>query len=167
MRRGVRRTEMFAEMRCLDFRAPDWFLNGPSMSGEVHTVRIGRGQGCDLVLTHESISRRHAELTIGADGSLYIRDLQSTGGIFILRDGKEQSVTKARLKSTDTLRLGDYEISVEDLLSLVRESQPEFAPAPAREAVATEDPGKPKTRMVRCACGSIKERGQTCPACGT
>jgi pSer/pThr/pTyr-binding forkhead associated (FHA) protein len=137
------------------------------MSVDVHTVRIGRGQGCDLVLTHESVSRRHAELTISPDGSVDIRDLQSTGGTFILRDGKEQSVSKARLKPTDTLRLGDYEISVEDLLSLVRESQPDSAPATAPSPAATEDPGRPKTRMVRCACGSIKERGQTCPACGT
>jgi pSer/pThr/pTyr-binding forkhead associated (FHA) protein len=147
------------------------------MSAEGQTVRIGRGQGCDLVLTHVSISRRHAELTIGSDGSLDIRDLQSTGGTFILRGGKEEPVTRAQLKSTDTLRLGDYEISVEDLLSLIRESQPGSVPPPlpgsasppppARTPTAVEDPGRPKTRMVRCTCGNIKERGKTCPTCGT
>ncbi len=137
------------------------------MSVEGRTVRIGRGQGCDLVLTHVSVSRRHAELTIGPDGSLEIRDLQSTGGVFILRDGKEQSVSKARLKRTDTLRLGDYEISVEDLLSLVRDAPRGERVDSAKKANPTEDAERPKTRMVRCACGSIKERGQACPACGT
>jgi predicted component of type VI protein secretion system len=106
-------------------------------------------------------------LTIGPDGTLNIRDLESTGGTFILRNRKEQPVTQARLQRTDTLRLGDYEIPVEELLTLVRETEKGASFGSAGKAISKEEPEKPKTRMVRCACGSIKPRDQACPACGT
>jgi pSer/pThr/pTyr-binding forkhead associated (FHA) protein len=138
------------------------------MSSETQIVRIGRGQGCDLVLTHASVSRRHAELTIDADGSISIRDLGSAGGTFVIRGRKEIAVTRAELQRTDRLRLGEYEISVEDLLSLIEGTHPaQGAVATPRTAEPMSDSGeRPKTRMVRCACGTIKERGKPCPSCG-
>ena len=136
------------------------------MSEDAQTIRIGRGQGCDLVLTHESISRRHAELAIEADGSLSIRDLDSSGGTFVLRGGKEIEVTRTTLQRTDGLRLGDYEISVEDLLDLIGETGHAVKPAPGMRAIPGECGDRPKTRMIRCDCGTIKERGKPCPACG-
>ena len=137
------------------------------MSSETQIVRIGRGQGCDLVLTHASVSRRHAELTIEADGSMSIRDLGSTGGTFALRGRKEIPVTHTELERSDRLRLGDYEISVEDLLDLIEQTQPAGAPGASHSQEKTSDIAeKPKTRMVRCVCGTIKERGKPCPHCG-
>jgi pSer/pThr/pTyr-binding forkhead associated (FHA) protein len=137
------------------------------MSEETQSIRIGRGQGCDLVLTHESISRRHAELTIDSDGSISIRDLNSSGGTFVLRGGKEIPLTaRTQLSRTDRLVLGDYEISVEDLLSLVEEAGHAVKPEIGMRSIPAESPDRPKTRMVRCDCGSIKERGKPCPACG-
>lgn len=137
------------------------------MSEDAQTIRIGRGQGCDLVLTHESISRRHAELTIEGDGSLSIRDLDSSGGTFVLRRGREIDVTRAAaLQRTDGVRLGDYEISVEDLLELIGETGHAMKPEPGMRAIPGETGDRPRTRMVRCDCGSIKERGKPCPACG-
>ena len=141
------------------------------MSASDKTLVVGRGRDCDLLLTHSSISRRHAELTVDAGGDASIRDLDSTGGVFILRDGKEIPVTQSRLKPTDTLRLGDYNISVKDLLSLIPEEKsvvrsrritPAASPSPSNKP---STPGK--SRMMRCACGSIKERGTVCPDCGT
>jgi pSer/pThr/pTyr-binding forkhead associated (FHA) protein len=136
------------------------------MSEEAQIIRIGRGQGCDLVLSHASVSRRHAELTIEPDGAILIRDLNSTGGTFVLRNGKEIPVTRTQLKRSDGLRLGDYEISVENLLSLIEEANLGTKPAQAAPPVVVEAEDRPKTRMVRCACGTIKERGKVCPACG-
>jgi pSer/pThr/pTyr-binding forkhead associated (FHA) protein len=137
------------------------------MSAETQIVRIGRGQGCDVVLTHASVSRRHAELTIDAEGSMSIRDLGSTGGTFVLRGRKEIPVTRTELERTDRLRLGDYEISVEDLLDLIEQTQPAGAGAASRSQEKPSDTAeKPKTRMVRCVCGTIKERGKPCPHCG-
>lgn len=137
------------------------------MSEETQSIRIGRGQGCDLVLTHESISRRHAELTIDANGSISIRDLNSSGGTLVLRAGKEIPVTaRIQLNRADRLMLGDYEISVEDLLSLVEEAGHAVKPEIGMRSIPAESADRPKTRMVRCDCGSIKERGKPCPACG-
>ncbi len=42
---------------------------------------IGRGEDCDVVLDHPSISRRHASLEIGEQ--LRIEDLGSANGTFI------------------------------------------------------------------------------------
>ena len=155
------------------------------MSAVQKTLIIGRGRDSGILLSHISISRRHAELSIAADGSAEIRDLQSTGGTFLLRGGKEIQVTQGiAFKPSDFLRFGEYEISGKDLLSLVPEEDsvrrsrrvsgtggapvagsglfpPKIESAPAKSAA----PGK--TRMMRCACGSIKERGKPCPDCGS
>ena len=158
------------------------FESRTSMSGEGKTIRIGRGQGCDLILSHASISRRHAELSIGADGGVQIRDLESTGGTYVLRDGKEIPVVRGTLHPNDRLRLGDYEISLEDLLSLIpgapkpsESTVPPPTPAASPSSPASPRPDtapvapsgdRPKTRMVRCDCGTIKEREKACPSCG-
>jgi len=133
------------------------------MSREGRTVRIGRGQDSDVVLSHPSVSRRHAELTLNPNGAIQIRDLNSTGGTFVSRGGKERNVTTAGLERSDMLRLGDYEISVEDLLALAGEAKPVVRSGPAQNSSGE---GMPKTRMVRCDCGTIKERDGKCPACG-
>lgn len=135
------------------------------MGATPKTFIIGRGRDSDILLTHSSISRRHAELIVGADGNAEIRDLQSSGGTYLLRDGKEIPVTTAKLKTTDLLRLSSYDISVKDLLSLLPEEKSvvKSRPVPA----ANPAPGNAKSRMMRCACGSIKERGKPCPDCGT
>lgn len=135
------------------------------MSARTQTVIIGRGRDCDLLLTHNSISRRHAELILEPDGSCELRDLNSTGGTYVQRGGKEMPVTNTKLKSSDVLRLGDYEITLKDLLSLVPE-RPAAAARPAAQAADAGDGGGFKTRMMRCVCGSIKERGKPCPDCG-
>lgn len=44
--------------------------------------RVGRGKDNDLVLPVESVSGRHLELTVGADGSVRFKDLGSTNGTF-------------------------------------------------------------------------------------
>ena len=127
---------------------------------------IGRGRGCDVLLTHVSVSRRHAELAVGADGSLELRDCGSTGGTFIVRGEKEIPVSNSPVKPADILRFGEYDIPVADLLSLIPEKKREPAPAIITPAPARAPAPGPRLRMMRCACGSIKERGKPCPDCG-
>ena len=139
------------------------------MSARTQTVTIGRGRDCDLLLTHNSISRKHAELIIDSDGGYGIRDLQSTGGTFLLRGGQEIPVTETKLNPGDTLRFGNYDISLKNLLSLLPEEKP-AASRSKRIPAATGGGGGGsggRSRMMRCACGSIKERGKPCPDCGT
>ena len=65
---------------------------------------IGRGVGCDLVVPDLSISRRHAEICSGADGTLTIRDLESRNGVVI--DG-ERIDGESGLVHGATFLLGD------------------------------------------------------------
>lgn len=159
------------------------------MSAASKTFVIGRGRDSDILLTHSSVSRRHAELAMSPDGTTEIRDLGSTGGTFLLRGSKETQVdARVVLKTSDTVRLGDYEISAKDLLSLVPEEksevrskrvqsggssgtrsgqQPQPVPVAEKSAPAAPSPAGAKNRMMRCSCGSIKERGKPCPDCGS
>lgn len=51
----------------------------PSTANAERPLLIGRGRTCDLVLRHETVSRRHAELRRD-DGRWLLRDLGSTNG---------------------------------------------------------------------------------------
>jgi pSer/pThr/pTyr-binding forkhead associated (FHA) protein len=46
------------------------------------TFVVGRSSGCDLILPHESVSRRHAEIQV-ALGCVTVVDLDSRNGTFI------------------------------------------------------------------------------------
>ena len=54
---------------------------------------VGRSRSSDVVLSHESVSRRHARLWLDKAGALWIEDLGSTGGTFV---GPER-ITRARI----------------------------------------------------------------------
>jgi pSer/pThr/pTyr-binding forkhead associated (FHA) protein len=62
---------------------------------------IGRARSCDLVVEHETVSRRHAELA--RDGSRWLlRDLRSTNGTW---DG-DWRVAETEIDAGSELRLG-------------------------------------------------------------
>lgn len=144
------------------------------MAGSAQKIRIGRDAGCDLVLADRSVSRRHADLMISSSGELEVLDMDSSGGTFLLRDGKEVSISRARLKPTDKVRFGEYEISVKELLARIEKLAPHEAPV-KKNAPPPLPPLPQKTnsassgsggRMVRCECGTIKKKGAACPSCG-
>jgi hypothetical protein len=70
--------------------------------------RFGRSQGNDFQIEHSTVSARHCEITLG-DGSLTVRDCDSTNGTFV--DGKP--ISEATLSAGQVLRLGDVELLVE------------------------------------------------------
>lgn len=47
---------------------------------------IGRSRGSDVVLTHESVSRRHARMWLDKAGVLWVEDLGSSAGTFVAQD---------------------------------------------------------------------------------
>lgn len=68
-------------------------------------LTIGRGEGCDILLPAEQISRRHAKLVI-RDGDLYVWDCRSTNGTCL--NQKRISASQWILcKSGDTLTFAD------------------------------------------------------------
>ncbi|WP_415949015.1 FHA domain-containing protein [Streptomyces sp. KLOTTS4A1] len=80
-------------------------LPGPSSSsptssehGIPHSLRIGRDPGSSLRLSHETVSRRHAELVLQG-GIWVLRDLGSTNGT---------SVNGRRVVGATVVREGDH-----------------------------------------------------------
>lgn len=77
-----------------------------------HGVLIGRDSSqCDLVLANESVSRRHARLSMGTNNTLHIEDVGSTNGTAINGTPIEPGLTLP-LEPGSTLKLGDIELVV-------------------------------------------------------
>jgi hypothetical protein len=75
-------------------------------------VLLGRdSEHCDVVLANESVSRRHARLSVGTGNSLQIEDVGSTNGTSIDGTLISPGLTQ-RLEPGSTLRLGDIELVV-------------------------------------------------------
>jgi adenylate cyclase len=73
-------------------------------------VKIGRGNENEIVLPDFSVSRRHAAIRREPDGWA-IHDLGSTNGIQVNR----VSVRRAVLRSGDRIKIGIFELAVEEL----------------------------------------------------
>jgi hypothetical protein len=71
---------------------------------EAHLV-IGRSSACQLVLAHDTVSRRHAELRI-ENGCWLLRDLGSSNGTWV--NGRR--VVEAEVRPGDLIHLGAAEI---------------------------------------------------------
>jgi pSer/pThr/pTyr-binding forkhead associated (FHA) protein len=67
---------------------------------------IGRATGADFIVDAALVSRVHCRLTAGADGSLEVRDLESTNGTFV----NGERVETVRLVPGDKLRVGRVEL---------------------------------------------------------
>jgi hypothetical protein len=82
--------------------APPPALLALDWSGGQDQLLVGRHHGCDIVVDHISVSRRHA-LLIFRDWDWILRDLDSTNGTAV--NGKP--VVRCRLQPGDRLLLGD------------------------------------------------------------
>ena len=65
---------------------------------------IGRSRSCHLVVNDELVSRRHAELEVGLDGRVMLRDLSSHNGITVNQRQIASQLTA--LSSGDTFVIG-------------------------------------------------------------
>ncbi len=72
-------------------------------------VVIGREETCDIVITGDPyVSRTHCKLFV-EDDSIYLEDMGSTNGTFIMSDGEKTNVSeKISLSTGDEFILGDY-----------------------------------------------------------
>jgi len=66
------------------------------------TTTIGRGDDCELVIQHDTVSRRHAQI-VGARLKREVLDLQSTNGVYVNGDPTNQQV----LASGDYVKIGE------------------------------------------------------------
>ena len=70
-----------------------------------------------IVLQHDSVSRRHAELIPVSGGQVYVTDCASTAGTFVDEGGRWQRVSQSFVSAGARLRFGDFEVSVQSLLA--------------------------------------------------
>jgi hypothetical protein len=141
--------------------------------------RLGRSPKSDFQIEHATISATHCEVWL-AEGSLIVRDCDSTNGTFV---GGEM-IKEASLSAGQTFSAGDVEILVET--TDVTVAIPKFdVPRPAPPVVLTDGsllcPRHPKSRVThQCShCREVmcdkcvrrmRRRGgkllKLCPSCG-
>lgn len=107
-------------------------------SGGEEPIRriIGKDPSCDIVLTDESVSRRHAEIEIHADG-IRISDLGSTNGTFV--NSRKLQNQSAEIGLQDTVRFGlvTFDLSI---LNIVNSSFPISDKSPRRPLLIGRSP---------------------------
>jgi DNA-binding NtrC family response regulator len=106
------------------------------------TVTIGSAEGNDLVIAHETVSRRHAELTTRG-GAVLVKDLESRNGTRF----QGSKIREAFVPAGAVLVLGEVELRIEaddagsraDFGPLSSVSPPMIAALKALEKVAKTD----------------------------
>ena len=84
------------------------------------TYSIGRRLECDIVLSHPSISREHADLVVNDGANVTLIDRDSKFGTFILQPkGEWLQIKSSVIAREDQIRLGRYETSGRDLLARI------------------------------------------------
>jgi pSer/pThr/pTyr-binding forkhead associated (FHA) protein len=147
------------------------------MTGKTQKYTIGRDRGCDIAITNDTVSSRHAELSWLGDGKLLLTDCKSRNGTFrVLSDGRELRIHQELVSPHDRLRFGDVRLGMSELLEALRLKYPNSgvgvgapstpagpstssAPSPPRQGSGTCD-------LERCECGAVKPVRQRCPVCG-
>ena len=61
-----------------------WILTPP--------VIVGRCPTSDIMINDPSISRRHCQFTLGAEGALVVRDLGSKNGVYVDQERVEKAI---------------------------------------------------------------------------
>jgi len=124
---------------------------------------LGRADAgkADILLPGKTISARHAELIVAPGGDLLLRDLSSSNGTLIRRNGRKMDIgaTAVSLSSDDLILFGGVEFTIDELLSKI--------PADNRSAQAPAAKPAGERKMVRCpSCGSVTPAGGPCIECG-
>lgn len=119
---------------------PDRGIRLPIRGGR---MIIGRGDGCDLKLTDTSVSRRHVEVTAGADG-LVLRDLGSGNGTKV--NGKRE--TEIEVQHGDEVALGDTVFKIVDEIRAKEEELEAREPEPPPPAPMPRRPSlRPRPKV--------------------
>lgn len=126
---------------------------GRSVAVGPEGVVLGRDRACDLALSSEHVSRRHAAVRAGAGGYL-IEDLGSSNGTW---RNDEPVVAPSPLRDGDRLRLADVEIEF-------RLTVP-WDPPPRRSEPATGEPWTPDqpTQLAPVSRQSLRQELREAP----
>lgn len=81
-------------------------------------ITIGRSKDSDIVIADVTVSRRHAVLAVSQDGRMVLTDSGSSAGTHLLRGAGWTRIDSAHVEMKDHVRIGGYEVVVEDLLAM-------------------------------------------------
>ena len=70
---------------------------------------IGRSSACDVVLSHQAISKSHASIEKKTNGQFYLKDLGSLNGTFL--NGKHIT-SEVKVTEKDSILIGRFQISL-------------------------------------------------------
>lgn len=99
------------------------------MHGQIEVLVVGRANASsqpdiELPATEDTVGRRHAEVTVGANGDGYIVDLGSSNGTFVSENGKWKKIQQSAVSMDAPIRLGTYETTISGLLRFRRQATP-------------------------------------------
>ena len=69
-----------------------------------------------MVLREGSISSRHAAVLVTSEERVFVVDLNSTNGTFVLESGLPRQTSFSEISSEATIQLGTVQVSVERIL---------------------------------------------------
>lgn len=132
---------------------------------------IGRSSGSDITVDEYTVSRTHAELETGRDGRVTLRDLGSSYGTTVNRDGEWVTVgeTAMDVAPDAAVRLGKHETSIGALTALAIGNTPDEDPTVKPPAVdpkpadaapaASPKPASPKPASPKPAVAAATASG--------
>ena len=117
---------------------------------------MGRSPYADIVIADPSVAAYHAEIVRTEDGRLFIGDCGTASGTWRLAEGETwQPLRQAFVSAGDTLRFGDHECALTDILAPVLPSALPGASTASRETA------RPAGRLSRDPwTGEIVRRGR-------
>lgn len=78
---------------------------------------IGRSPKVDIVVSHSTVSRRHAELLFTENGRYYLNDCGSKNGTRVRQHGRWTRIKQTFVTRDQPLRLGEYETTARRLIA--------------------------------------------------
>lgn len=82
----------------------------------------------EIPARHDTVGRRHVEITLGADGSCHLVDIGSTNGTHVLEAGRWIRVQQKTVTASEPIRLGEFQTTVAELLGFRRAARPAQPP---------------------------------------
>lgn len=79
-------------------------------------ISVGRGDGVDVKINDETVSRLHAELVPLGQNRFYLTDCVSSGGTFVGRGGQWVALTQDYVDAGEVILLGHYQTTPAQLV---------------------------------------------------
>ena len=80
------------------------------------TLTVGRSPDSDVRIHDETVSRRHAELTVTKTGRYYLTDCGSLRGTSVFRGGEWTPLRQGYVDPNERIRIGEFETRLVRLL---------------------------------------------------